>query len=166
MCHGAHPGAVLTGETGLVVLPGLVAHPLHLGDGLSGLILTAEEEQAGGQSNAGGLGLGIEPDCPAAGAGRDPVVLASIKEFAHRSYLRDGIFAELTLLHRQGGWGPCPGHIPTTGPGPASSSSAAAARDCSTPRPGPNPDQRGSVPASRLSRTSRPGSTGNVSRPL
>jgi len=32
------------------------------------------------------------------------LVLASTKDFAHRIYLRDGIFAEITLFWRQGKW--------------------------------------------------------------
>ncbi len=34
------------------------------------------------------------------------VVLASTKDHAHRIYLRDGIYAEVTLRFRQGGWLP------------------------------------------------------------
>jgi hypothetical protein len=33
-------------------------------------------------------------------------VLATTKDFAHRIYLRDGIYAELTLLYRSGGFEP------------------------------------------------------------
>jgi hypothetical protein len=32
------------------------------------------------------------------------LVLASTKDFAHRIYLRDGIFAEITLRFKSGGW--------------------------------------------------------------
>ena len=32
------------------------------------------------------------------------LVLASTKDFAHRLYLRDGIYAEMTLSYRTGGW--------------------------------------------------------------
>jgi hypothetical protein len=32
------------------------------------------------------------------------LVLASTKDFAHRIYLRDGIFAEITLFYRRGCW--------------------------------------------------------------
>jgi hypothetical protein len=32
------------------------------------------------------------------------LVLASTKDFAHRIYLRDGIFAEVTLFYRHGRW--------------------------------------------------------------
>jgi hypothetical protein len=32
------------------------------------------------------------------------LVLASTKDFAHRIYLRDGIFAEITLFFRHGRW--------------------------------------------------------------
>jgi len=31
-------------------------------------------------------------------------VLASTKDFSHRIYLDDGIFAEITLLYKQGKW--------------------------------------------------------------
>jgi hypothetical protein len=34
------------------------------------------------------------------------LVLASTKDHAHRIYLRDGIFAEITLAYRQGRWQP------------------------------------------------------------
>lgn len=34
------------------------------------------------------------------------LVLASTKDHAHRIYLRDGIFAEVTLAYRAGGWQP------------------------------------------------------------
>ncbi|MFO7639482.1 MAG: DUF4416 family protein [bacterium] len=40
------------------------------------------------------------------------LVLASTKEFAHRIYLRDDIFAELTLLYRHGAWEPLPWTYP------------------------------------------------------
>jgi len=40
------------------------------------------------------------------------LVLASTKDHAHRIYLRDGIFAELTLLYRDGGWEPLPWTYP------------------------------------------------------
>lgn len=36
-------------------------------------------------------------------------VLASTKDFAHRIYLRDGIYAEITLPWRRGAW--CPGEF-------------------------------------------------------
>jgi len=35
---------------------------------------------------------------------RGKLVLTSTKDFAHRIYLRDGIFAEVTLFYRRGGW--------------------------------------------------------------
>ncbi len=35
-------------------------------------------------------------------------VLATTKDQAHRIYLRDGIFAEITLQYRDGAWQPCP----------------------------------------------------------
>jgi hypothetical protein len=34
------------------------------------------------------------------------LVLASTKDHAHRIYLRDGIYAEVTLSYRRGGWHP------------------------------------------------------------
>jgi hypothetical protein len=34
------------------------------------------------------------------------LVLASTKDHAHRIYLRDGIFAEVTLVYRQRKWQP------------------------------------------------------------
>lgn len=34
------------------------------------------------------------------------LVLASTKDHAHRIYLRDGIFAEVTLVYRKGKWQP------------------------------------------------------------
>jgi hypothetical protein len=34
------------------------------------------------------------------------LVLASTKDFAHRIYLRDGVFAEITLSYRGGAWTP------------------------------------------------------------
>lgn len=34
------------------------------------------------------------------------LVLASMKNFAHRVYLRDGVYAEVTLLYRRGCWTP------------------------------------------------------------
>jgi len=36
------------------------------------------------------------------------LVLATTKDQAHRVYLRDGIFAEVTLQYRDGSWQPCP----------------------------------------------------------
>jgi hypothetical protein len=34
------------------------------------------------------------------------LVLASMKNFSHRVYLRDGVYAEITLLYRRGLWEP------------------------------------------------------------
>ena len=34
------------------------------------------------------------------------LVLASMKNFAHRVYLGSGVYAEVTLLHRRGRWTP------------------------------------------------------------
>jgi hypothetical protein len=40
------------------------------------------------------------------------LVLASTKDFAHRIYLRDGIYAEVTLQFKQGAWQPFPWTFP------------------------------------------------------
>ena len=40
------------------------------------------------------------------------VVLATAKNYAHRIYLSDGIYAEVTLHWRGGGWGPNPWTYP------------------------------------------------------
>lgn len=40
------------------------------------------------------------------------LVLASTKDFAHRIYLRDGIYAEITLAWRRGGWASGPYTFP------------------------------------------------------
>lgn len=40
------------------------------------------------------------------------LVLASMKRFAHRIYLRDGVHAEVTLLYRKGDWKPLPWTFP------------------------------------------------------
>lgn len=45
------------------------------------------------------------------------LVLASLKNFAHRVYLRDGVFAEVTLQYRQGRWTSLPWTFPDYGSG-------------------------------------------------
>ena len=40
------------------------------------------------------------------------LILATTKDRAHRIPLRDGIFAELTLLYEKGGWKPLPWTYP------------------------------------------------------
>lgn len=40
------------------------------------------------------------------------LVLASTKNHAHRIYLSDGIYAEITLQYRSGRWQPCPWTYP------------------------------------------------------
>ncbi len=69
----------------------------------------------GGESRAGGTPPGGEGQAPVAARpiNLDPgyvdspkLVLASMKNFAHRIYLGDGVFAEVTLLHRRGQWTP------------------------------------------------------------
>jgi len=40
------------------------------------------------------------------------LILATGKGFAHRPYLRDGIYADLTLLYREGGFKPLPWTYP------------------------------------------------------
>ena len=40
------------------------------------------------------------------------LVLASMKNFSHRIYLRDGVYAEVTLLYRAGGWEKLPWTFP------------------------------------------------------
>ena len=40
------------------------------------------------------------------------LLLASTKPYAHRIYLRDGIYAEVTLLHQHGRWVPLPWTYP------------------------------------------------------
>jgi hypothetical protein len=45
------------------------------------------------------------------------LVLASLKNFAHRVYLRDGVFAEVTMLYRDGGWSSLPWTFPDYGSG-------------------------------------------------
>jgi hypothetical protein len=36
------------------------------------------------------------------------LILATTKDYAHRIYLRDGIYAEVTLIWKKGGWTPTP----------------------------------------------------------
>jgi hypothetical protein len=43
---------------------------------------------------------------------QDKLVLASTKNHAHRIYLKEGIFAELTLQYRRSGWQPLPWTYP------------------------------------------------------
>jgi hypothetical protein len=52
-----------------------------------------------------------DPACPARPINIDPgymtlskLVLASTKDFSHRIYLMDGIYAEVTLSYRRSGW--------------------------------------------------------------
>jgi hypothetical protein len=45
------------------------------------------------------------------------LVLASLKNFAHRVYLRDGVFAEVTLQYRDGHWCSLPWTFPDYGSG-------------------------------------------------
>jgi len=59
------------------------------------------------------------PDGPKRRVNIDPgylteakLVLASAKDFSHRIYLRDGIFAEVTLHFRKGDWHPWPWTFP------------------------------------------------------
>ena len=40
------------------------------------------------------------------------LVLASMKNFSHRVYLRDGVYAEVTLMYRRGLWEPLPWTFP------------------------------------------------------
>ena len=40
------------------------------------------------------------------------LVLASCKDFSHRVYLRDGVYAEVTLQYRHGGWVSAPWTFP------------------------------------------------------
>ena len=40
------------------------------------------------------------------------LVLASMKNFSHRVYLRDGVYAEVTLMFRKGLWEPLPWTFP------------------------------------------------------
>jgi hypothetical protein len=40
------------------------------------------------------------------------LVLASMKNFSHRIYLRDGVYAEVTLMFRRGRWEPLPWTFP------------------------------------------------------
>ena len=40
------------------------------------------------------------------------LVLASMKNFSHRIYLRDGIYAELTLYYKDNAWQHCPWTFP------------------------------------------------------
>lgn len=40
------------------------------------------------------------------------LILASMKNFSHRIYLRDGVYAEITLLFRRGRWEPLPWTFP------------------------------------------------------
>lgn len=40
------------------------------------------------------------------------LVLASMKDFSHRIYLRDGVYAEVTLTYRHGQWEPTPWTFP------------------------------------------------------
>ena len=40
------------------------------------------------------------------------LVLATTKDFSHRVYLRDGIYAEVTLRYTGGKWTPCPWTFP------------------------------------------------------
>jgi hypothetical protein len=40
------------------------------------------------------------------------LVLASMKNFSHRIYLRDGVYAEITLMFRRGRWEPLPWTFP------------------------------------------------------
>jgi len=40
------------------------------------------------------------------------LVLASMKNFSHRIYLRDGVYAEITLMYRHGVWEPLPWTFP------------------------------------------------------
>jgi hypothetical protein len=40
------------------------------------------------------------------------LVLASMKNFSHRIYLRDGVYAEITLMFRHGRWEPLPWTFP------------------------------------------------------
>jgi len=53
------------------------------------------------------------PDDPPRAINLDPgyieqakLVLASMKNFSHRIYLRDGVYAEITLIYRKGAWEP------------------------------------------------------------
>jgi hypothetical protein len=40
------------------------------------------------------------------------IVLPTTKDCAHRIYLRDGIYAEITLMHYRGAWQPQPWTYP------------------------------------------------------
>jgi hypothetical protein len=40
------------------------------------------------------------------------LILASMKNFSHRIYLRDGVYAEITLMFRHGRWEPLPWTFP------------------------------------------------------
>lgn len=59
------------------------------------------------------------PDGPPRPVNLDPgyvelakLVLASMKNFAHRVYLRDGVYAEVTLLYREKRWQALPATFP------------------------------------------------------
>jgi hypothetical protein len=43
---------------------------------------------------------------------RAKLVLASMKNFAHRIYLRDGVYAEVTLIYKHGHWEAAPWTFP------------------------------------------------------
>lgn len=80
------------------------------------------EQRLAGAGAPGAPGAPVRPGAPGA-PGRtvnlDPgmltlgrLILASTKDNAQRIPLRDGIYAEITLLYRKGGWQPLPWTYP------------------------------------------------------
>ena len=59
-----------------------------------------EKEYARASEHAEPRPLNLDPGCLTLGK----LVLASTKDFAHRVYLRDGIYAEVTLFYRHHRW--------------------------------------------------------------
>jgi len=59
-----------------------------------------EEEYAGAAGHAESRPLNLDPGYLTLGK----LVLGSTKDFAHRIYLRDGIYAEVTLTYRHRAW--------------------------------------------------------------
>ena len=56
----------------------------------------------------GGRRVNVDPGILSA----ENFILATTKNYAHRVYLRDGIFADLTLIYRDGAWHPLPWTYP------------------------------------------------------